>query len=66
MWVGCIFSFELSSIKLHLGEVDTMQCLLSLYDLQEGYHDRPGGGQDHQDVLKIKHAMPNASLISQC
>ena len=38
------------SIKVHLGEVDTMQCLLSLYDLQEGYHDRPGGGQDHQDA----------------
>ena len=87
MWVGDIFSLNFQvqklsnlSIELHLGEADTRQCLLSLYDLQEGYHDRPGGGQDHQDatgsqscffmfngyVLKIKHAIPNASLISQC
>ena len=86
MWVDYIFSLNFQaeklsnlSIELHLGEAETRQYLLSMYDLQEGYHDQPGGGQDHQDatgsqscffmftgyVLKIKHATPNVSLISQ-
>ena len=86
MYVGDILSLNFQveklsnlSIELHLGEAETWQYLLSMYDLQEGYHDQPGGGQDHQDatgsescffmftgyVLKIKHATPNVSLISQ-
>ena len=38
------------SSKLHLGEVDTMQCYLSLYDLHEGFNDQPVEGQGHQDA----------------